>query len=296
MLKPDARVALLAATLPFACSLVAPPAGVARAAELPGPASGEWRAGAEVSGLLTGPELLVQARATAVRVNGVALQWRALASSQAPAQVAQLLGVGWRSVEPGADPAGAGQGWLLLTRRAGDELHALQLRADGRGGSEGYWSVLDPTRPASSQPRAPLSLPAGARVESGIEQLDLGLHSTQYLGRARQSPSALVERLRRAALAAGWVEQLPAGARAGFQAYARAGELLEVQVLAAGPEARFLLNVHQRGQAALEYLLVLITAVLVLFVPLFDGRSVAGALANAWRDAWATFSFLLSLS
>ena len=254
MLKPDARVALLAATVPFACSLLPPPAGAARAAELPGPAMGDWRAGAEVSGLLTGPQLLVQSRATAVRVNGVALQWRALASGQPPAEVAQRLGVGWRLVEPGADPAtagaggspGAGPGWLLLTRRAGDELHALQLRADGRGGSEGYWSVLDPTQPASGQPRAPLSLPAGARIESAIEQLDPGLHSTQYLGRARQSPAALVERLRRAALAAGWVEQLPAGARAGFQAYARAGELLEVQVLAAGPEARFLLNVHER--------------------------------------------------
>jgi len=55
-------------------------------------------------------------------------------------------------------------------------------------------------------------------------------------------------------------------------------------------------QMQMRGQVALEYLLVLLTAVLVLFVPLFGGRSVAGALANAWRDAWATFSYLLSLS
>ena len=51
----------------------------------------------------------------------------------------------------------------------------------------------------------------------------------------------------------------------------------------------------QRGQAMLEYVLGLATIVLVLFVPLFDGRSVAGALANAVRDAYATFTFLVSL-
>jgi hypothetical protein len=51
----------------------------------------------------------------------------------------------------------------------------------------------------------------------------------------------------------------------------------------------------QRGQAMLEYVLGLATVVLVLFVPLFDGRSVAGALANAVRDAYATFTFLVSL-
>jgi hypothetical protein len=51
----------------------------------------------------------------------------------------------------------------------------------------------------------------------------------------------------------------------------------------------------QRGQAMVEYLIGLATVVLALFVPLFDGRSVAGALANAVRDAYATFSFLISL-
>ncbi len=44
-----------------------------------------------------------------------------------------------------------------------------------------------------------------------------------------------------------------------------------------------------------EYMLGLVTVVLALFIPLFDGRSVAGALANAVRDAYATFSFLVSL-
>jgi hypothetical protein len=51
----------------------------------------------------------------------------------------------------------------------------------------------------------------------------------------------------------------------------------------------------QSGQATSEYLIGLGCVVLVLFVPLFDGRSVAGALANALRDGFATFSFLLSL-
>jgi hypothetical protein len=51
-----------------------------------------------------------------------------------------------------------------------------------------------------------------------------------------------------------------------------------------------------QGQAATEYLIVLATAVLVLFVPLFNGRSVAGALANAVRDLYATLSYLLALS
>ena len=51
----------------------------------------------------------------------------------------------------------------------------------------------------------------------------------------------------------------------------------------------------QRGQGMVEYLLGLVTVVLALFIPLFDGRSVAGALANAVRDAYATFSFLVSL-
>jgi hypothetical protein len=44
-----------------------------------------------------------------------------------------------------------------------------------------------------------------------------------------------------------------------------------------------------------EYLIGLATVVLVLFVPLFDGRSIAGAMANAIRDSYATFSFLVSL-
>ena len=44
-----------------------------------------------------------------------------------------------------------------------------------------------------------------------------------------------------------------------------------------------------------EYLLGLVAVVLALFIPLFDGRSVAGALANAVRDVYATFSFLVSL-
>lgn len=51
----------------------------------------------------------------------------------------------------------------------------------------------------------------------------------------------------------------------------------------------------QLGQAMSEYLIGLSCVVLVLFVPLFDGRSVAGALANALHDGFATFSFLLSL-
>ncbi len=51
----------------------------------------------------------------------------------------------------------------------------------------------------------------------------------------------------------------------------------------------------QRGQAMAEYVLGLAAVVLVLFVPLFDGRSVAGALANAIRDTYATFTFLVSL-
>ena len=51
----------------------------------------------------------------------------------------------------------------------------------------------------------------------------------------------------------------------------------------------------QAGQALLEYVIGLVTVVLALFVPLFDGRSVAGALANAVRDAYETFSFLVSL-
>jgi hypothetical protein len=49
------------------------------------------------------------------------------------------------------------------------------------------------------------------------------------------------------------------------------------------------------GQALCEYLIGLVCVVLALFVPLFDGRSVAGALANALHDGFATFSFLLSL-
>jgi hypothetical protein len=52
---------------------------------------------------------------------------------------------------------------------------------------------------------------------------------------------------------------------------------------------------RRRGQAMVEYLIGLVTVVLALFVPLFDGRSVAGALANAIRDGYATFSFLVSL-
>jgi hypothetical protein len=52
---------------------------------------------------------------------------------------------------------------------------------------------------------------------------------------------------------------------------------------------------RQRGQAMVEYLIGLATVVLALFVPLFDGRSVAGALANAIRDGYATFSLLVSL-
>lgn len=49
-----------------------------------------------------------------------------------------------------------------------------------------------------------------------------------------------------------------------------------------------------RGQALAEYLLGLALVVLVLFVPLFDGRSVAGALATAWHDRWSTLGWLLS--
>jgi hypothetical protein len=49
------------------------------------------------------------------------------------------------------------------------------------------------------------------------------------------------------------------------------------------------------GQATAEYLLGLALVVLVLFVPLFDGRSVVGALANALHDQWATLGFLVSL-
>jgi hypothetical protein len=51
-----------------------------------------------------------------------------------------------------------------------------------------------------------------------------------------------------------------------------------------------------RGQAATEYLLVIVTSVLVLFVPLFDGRSVAGAVANAVRDLATTLGYLLALA
>ena len=52
---------------------------------------------------------------------------------------------------------------------------------------------------------------------------------------------------------------------------------------------------RRRGQAMTEYLIGLVAVVLALFVPLFDGRSVAGALANAVRDGYATFSYLVSL-
>ena len=49
------------------------------------------------------------------------------------------------------------------------------------------------------------------------------------------------------------------------------------------------------GQATAEYLLGLALVVLVLFVPLFDGRSVVGALATALHDQWSTLGFLVSL-
>jgi len=257
MLKQDARVALVAAALPLVAAAGPVPGALPQPSPLPSPLpwpgegdpgvdAGAWRAASDVSGLLAGPTLRVQARASALRINGVALQWRALSSPLPPAQVASALGVAWRApdaVDPTAPAAGSAD-WLVLTRRVGSELHALQLRVDGRRGTEGYWSVLDPTQPASSRPRAPLSIPAGAGIESTIEQLDPAVRSTQYIGRARLSSAALGPRLRTAALAAGWREQSPGAERAGFQAFARNGELLELQVLADGVGAGFLLNVH----------------------------------------------------
>lgn len=273
MLKQDARVVLVAASLPIVACL---PAGQQATAGGPeawppssSPASGSegggWRAASTVSGLLAGAPLEVQARASALRINGVALQWRAVSAQRSPAQVAAALGVAWRAAgqegvgQVGAGQVGAGQvgdaqaaaaPWMVLTRRVGNELHALQLRDDGHSGCEGYWSVLDPTQPAGSRPRAPIAIPAGAGIDSTIEQLDPAIRSTQYLGRARLSAATLGPRLRRAALAAGWQEQSPAAGVAGFQAYARADERLELQVMPDGGAARFLLNVHGAAQVA----------------------------------------------
>jgi hypothetical protein len=256
MLKQDARVALVATALPLVGCLPALADGSLQSLTSPegtaGADAGGWRSAAGVSSLLAGAPVEVQARASALRINGVALQWRAVVAPQPPAQVGAALGVAWRAVEQEgavAAPRG-GAAWLVLTRRVGNELHALQLRGDGRGGSEGYWSVLDPTQPAGSRPRAPIAIPAGAAIESTIEQLDPALRSTQYVGRARQAAASLGPRLRRAALAAGWVEQAPGIGRAGFQAYARGDELLELQVLPDGDSAGFLLNVHAAAPGA----------------------------------------------
>jgi hypothetical protein len=211
-----------------------------------------WQSGDEVLGVPVGTQLRVQARPSAIRINGVALHWRALASMLSPTQVAHELGVAWRVVEPAVAPRWpTGESpWLVLTRRVGNELQSLQLRDDEGAGSQGYWSVLDPTQGAGSRPRAPLPLPAGATIESTIEQLDPGVRSTQYLGHARQSADTLAQQLGRAALAAGWQAQLPDTGRAGFQAFARGAERLELQVLAAGDASSFVLNVHAAGHAA----------------------------------------------
>jgi hypothetical protein len=205
-----------------------------------------------VLGVPAGTQLRVQARPSAIRINGVALQWRALASTLSPSQVARELGVAWRVAEPASvlrGPADAAP-WFVLTRRVGNELQALQLRGDARAGSHGYWSVLDPTQGATRRPRSPLSVPAGAVIESTIEQLDPGVRSTQYLGRARQPADALSQRLGRAALAAGWRAQLPATGRAGFQAFARGEDRLELQVQASGDSSSFVLNVHAAASGA----------------------------------------------
>ena len=262
MLKPDARVALVVAALPLAFGLsktargvtepLALPPGDARSSGAPDAGSLHWQPGDAVLGVPPGTQLRVQPRPSAIRINGVALQWRALASTLSPSQVAHELGVAWRAVEPAVAsrlPMGEAP-WLVLTRRVGNELQALQLRDDEGAGSQGYWSVLDPTQGASSRPRAPLPVPAGATIESTIEQLDPGVRSTQYLGHARQSADTLVQRLGRAALAAGWQAQLPGTGRAGFQAFARGDERLELQVLAAGDASSFVLNVHAAGHAA----------------------------------------------
>jgi hypothetical protein len=55
------------------------------------------------------------------------------------------------------------------------------------------------------------------------------------------------------------------------------------------------MNARQKGQAAVEFLVVSAALAAALFVPYLNGRSVAGLLLHALMECFRARSFLISI-
>ncbi|MBS0388798.1 MAG: hypothetical protein JSR15_09985 [Proteobacteria bacterium] len=199
-------------------------------------------AGAAGAGLP--PQIVAAGTIQLLRINGLDVHSRALASGLPPDEACNVLERAWRDSEAATSPTRCSRTgpWLLITHRAGPALQTVQLQAHGPG-STGFLSELDPLAVPGAPARPQLPLPAGTRVLNVVQSIEAGDVVSQFTLRLPWSPAMAMQRLRSAARERGWtVAESAGGSLIEFQRGAIAARVMAGRAL---PGTSVVLIEHQ---------------------------------------------------
>jgi hypothetical protein len=138
------------------------------------------------------------------RVNGLAIQILMLSASATPDEACAKIAASWQAMPRAAVASCRRIGpWVLINRREGSRLQAVQLRFIGTG-TTGFYSELDLTAQPARLPVPRLPIPAGAQLVNVVESADGRSDMRQFTFHFPLPPRELVRRLGRAASERGW--------------------------------------------------------------------------------------------
>ncbi|MGB8693792.1 MAG: hypothetical protein WCD08_09820 [Steroidobacteraceae bacterium] len=150
-------------------------------------------------------EVIVQARAQALNVNGLLCDTYALRSFRAPVELDSLISATWRGASESLPVVRARAGeWLVISRRLGERVQTVQLRATGAGGSEGYLSELNLSRLPVDRVRPALALPPAVSVQSFVQTRDADAIATQFTAWSTLTATTLLRSLAQLASRQHW--------------------------------------------------------------------------------------------
>lgn len=140
-----------------------------------------------------------------LRINGLDVHSRALASPLAPDSACALLERQWRAASASelVGQCRRAGSWYVITHPNGNVLETAQFQAGSRG-SVGFVSVVDPLAAPAGKPGARLPLPAGTRVVNVVQSIESGDLVTQFTLLLPYPLNTALAKLRAAAAERGW--------------------------------------------------------------------------------------------
>lgn len=199
-------------------------------------------------GLLLGAEAGAGSESGRVRVNGVQFELRSTVLAGDPASLARALEGRWGTRQPRAPGRSSRE---ILGRQRGPFHETLTLLPGPRPGSSRVLVAVQDLRvPPAVIPRAPLPMPAAARLVNVVQYDASANAAAVFTIDTPGTPDGALRRLRRAALARGWqaVATPPTGAVPGAAVWARRGDReMTIVAMPAGRRARLVLLVTGEG-------------------------------------------------